>query len=291
MSWVLIGSSIVCFLFVIAKILPRPKDEVSPERDRLMALMGFTKIQKRAELIGWKLRWRDYLILLALSVFAGYLIAIFTGNYLFVIVGVALCFFVPSHIISVVQQKRRKEVLLELPSNLRLLASKFRDCKSLQKSLATSVPLMSGVTKPVFLKLYRSLELGIEPPKALREIQKDLRFQKFDDLCEKLIAGGKEGFNTRTVDSIRETIEDINDDISLLKTLDIENKSKRRSVHVVVGLTALMPFIFAYMESQTIDSLTIKQPFGQILLVIQFLVSLLTYMFRDKYLSLNLKEL
>ncbi|BFH18337.1 hypothetical protein J6TS7_32570 [Paenibacillus dendritiformis] len=152
------------------------------------------------------------------------------------------------------------------------------------------MPLMSGVTKPNFLKLYRSLEIGIDSTLALREMQEELRFQKFNDLCDKLVLGNREGYHTRTVESIRETIQDITDDITILQDLDLQNKRKRFNVHVVVVISWCFPFMFAYMESQ-IGTPTLETPIGKILIVSLFFVSLITYLMRDKYLSLNLNEL
>lgn len=289
MTWLFIVTAVICFVWAISLVLPRPSQH-SHERARLMNIMGFTSVQKTAATIGWQFKLRDYLILLGLSIFSGYLIAVFTGNYLFVIVGVALCFFVPRYVVSTIQYKRRKEILLDLPHNLRLLCSKFRDCKSLQRSLEASLPLMSGVTKPTFMKLYQSLELGIDSTIALREAQNELRFQKFNDLCDKLIMGNREGFHTRTVESIRETITDISSDITILQDLDMQNKRKRFNVHVVVVISWCFPFMFAYMESQ-IGTPTLETPIGKILLVSLFFVSLVTYLMRDKYLSLNLNDL
>ncbi|WP_268627001.1 type II secretion system F family protein [Paenibacillus alvei] len=290
MTWLLIGISILFILSGLSKLLPRVPQE-SAERERLMNIIGFTSVQKSAAQIGLKLKARDYLILLALSLLFGYLIAVFTDNYLFVVVGAMLCFFVPRYIVSTIQYKRRREALLDLPKNLRVLASKFRDCKSLQRSLEASLPMMTGVTKPVFLKLYRSLEIGIDMRIALREAQDELRFQKFDDLCGKLITGNREGFSARAVSSIRETIDDISKDISDLQTLDIENKNKRLQVHAIVLVSWTFPFLFAYMESELDVTPTLQTVIGKILLVTMFLSSLAIYLARDKYLRLNLKQL
>ncbi|WP_213428537.1 MULTISPECIES: type II secretion system F family protein [Paenibacillus] len=289
MTWFLIIFAILCFVGALATVLPRPI-QPKEERNRLLRVMGFTSVQQKAASVGWNLKVRDYFILLGLSVFSGYLIAAFTGNFLFVIVGVSLCFFVPRYVVTMIQYKRRKEILIDLPHNLRLLCSKFRDHKSLQKSLEASLPLMSGVTKPNFLKLYRSLEIGIDSTLALREMQEELRFQKFNDLCDKLVLGNREGYHTRTVESIRETIQDITDDITILQDLDLQNKRKRFNVHVVVVISWCFPFMFAYMESQ-IGTPTLETPIGKILIVSLFFVSLITYLMRDKYLSLNLNEL
>ena len=283
---VLLGT--VCMVLALHLLLPKTSNRI--DRNRLMNIIGYSTVQKNALSIGWHLKIRDYLLLISGSFFTGYLIGLLTGNNLFVFAGGLLSFFVPKYIISMVRYRKRKEALMDLPHNLRLMASKFRDSKSLQKSLENSLPIMSGVTKSVFITLYRSLEIGIEAQVALKEAQKELNFRKFDDLCDKLIDGNRSGFTSRSVESIRETIDDIAFDIQILQDLDIQNRRKRFNVHIIVGLCWTFPFLFAYLESQ-ITNPTIQDPIGKILLVTMFLVSLMTYLMRDKYLRLNLDDL
>ncbi|MNW32163.1 hypothetical protein D3C74_90990 [compost metagenome] len=287
-TWLFVALSGLCMTLAMTILLPRTG--VISNQQRLMKMIGYSAVQKSAMKVGWNFKLKQYLLLIGITIFAGYFISVLTNNLLFVIAGGMLSFFIPTFIISMVSYRKRKDMLMDLPHNLRLLASKFRDSKSLQKSLQNSLPMMSGSTKPIFVRLYRSLEVGIELSIALKEAQDELRFRKFDDLCDKLIDGNRAGYTTRSVESIRETIEDISFDIELLQDLDIQNRSKRVAVHIIVGFCWAFPFLFAYMESQA-TSITIQEPIGKILLLTMFLTSLVTYLMRDKYMRLNLNNL
>lgn len=286
--WLLLALSGVCIGLAVHIFLP--KTERFTSQKQLMKMIGYSAVQKNAKAVGVNIKLKQYLILIAVSLAVGYTIAVLTNNPLFIIVGGLLSFFVPKYVISMISYGKRRDMLMDLPHNLRLLASKFRDSKSLEKSLQTSLPMMSGSTKPIFEQLYGSLKVGIELSVALREVQDQLRFKKFDDLCDKLIDGNRAGYTTRSVESIRETIDDISFDIRLLKDLDIQNKSKRMAVHVIVGMCWAFPFLFAYMESQT-ATVTLNEPIGKFLLCTMFITSLVTYLMRDKYMRLNLNNI
>lgn len=288
LAWFFVVMSGLCMAVAMTQLLP--KTGTISDQQRIMRIIGFSAVQKRAMTVGWNLKLKQYLLLIGITLLSGYIIAVLTHNLLFIVAGGMLSFFIPKYLISMISYRRRKDLLMDLPHNLRLLASKFRDSKSLQKSLQNSLPMMSGTTKAIFVRLYRSLEIGIELSIALKEAQDEVRFRKFDDLCDKLIDGNRAGYTTRSVESIRETIDDISFDIRLLQDLDIQNRSKRNAVHIIVGFCWAFPFLFAYMESQA-TSITIQEPLGKILLCTMFLTSLVTYLARDKYMRLNLDNL
>lgn len=279
--------------FGVFQFLPTTKK--SRKVRNVEILFGFEKIQNQANDLGLNFKFKHYVLLLLISVVIGGAAAWFTKNVLFVVVGAVIGFFLPKIIFSRISYKRRRETLLNLPGNLRLLASKLRDCKSLQKSLEMSLPVMTGETKPVFERLYRSLQLGIDITTALQNTRKEIRFKKFDDLCGQLIMGNRDGYHARVVESIRESIDDLSADIQLLQNLEIENRQKIIKVYVMILFCWGFPLVFAYMESQIVyafgSTLTLNTLIGKILVCTMFLASLLTVVFKDKFLRLNLDNL
>lgn len=263
--------------------------------NQLRRLYGFENTQKQAKELGIQLTIKHYFILVIVSGLVGFLVMRLTSNLLLAGIAVGVGFTIPKMILSSLKYKRRRELLINLPANLRLLASKFRDSKSLQKSLEDSLPIMSGVSTEYFQDLYNSLILGVDSKVALRQIREKVSFKKFDDLCEKILMGQRDGYHARVVDGIRETIDDIAFDIQLLKQLDIENRSKRLNVYIIFGMCWAFPFLFNYMESQLAEELgvqtTFETPLGKILIATMALVTLIGFIKRDKFLRLNLDEL
>ncbi|BFH18133.1 hypothetical protein J6TS7_38260 [Paenibacillus dendritiformis] len=271
-------------------LLPNPSSGINRDQEKILKMLGYVSARDKAKAIGWNLKWKHYLFLIMISVLAGYLISVYTGNYLFIVVGGGVCFTVPRFIVNKVQQKRRKELLIDLPKNVRLLVSKLRDCKTVVLSLKHSLPIMNGPSKPIFEEIYQSLVIGRSLNTALLEVQSKVAYQKFDDLCDKLITGEIEGFHTKAVENIRHTIADMTFDVEVIQEIDLKNSRSRLGSLVFVGMTLLFPPIFGYMESQ-MTVRTLDTPLGQFLYLGMFIIGVFTILARDKYLRLNLSKL
>ncbi|MEK8212563.1 type II secretion system F family protein [Paenibacillus sp. FSL L8-0463] len=286
--WIVAGLLISFGIFSLAPI------PVSRSK-RMRIAFGFEQTEAQAKAAGIRLNGKRLIQVLLVAVLIGVAIAYFTRNIWFVGVGGAMGVIVPKMIISAVTFKRRMEILMNLPGNLRLLSSKFRDCKSLQKSLEMSLSMMSGVTVPLFEQLYSSLRIGLDVPTALENMKREIRFKKFDDFCEKVIAGNKDGFHLRSVEGIRESIADLSSDMNLLQEIDLENEKKRIEPFVVFGFSLVFPFLFGYLESQLVQEFklatTLQTGLGKLLLA-SMIVSILSGLWKkDKLLRLNLDDL
>ncbi|GIP61131.1 type II secretion system F family protein [Paenibacillus woosongensis] len=283
------------FVVAIALVSCLPQVTHHNRGRRLRLAFGFEQTQAAAEDIGIHLNWKHYLGLITFAFSIGVGIAILTKNVLFIILGIGISFVAPKIMISQVKYQRRKEMLLNLPGNLRLLTSKLRDCKSLQKALEMSIPLMQGITAETFERAHKSLQLGVDVSTVVMRMKKEIRFKQFDDYCEKLLMGSRDGFHSRVIDGTRETIDDIYDDMQLLQKMDIKNKRKRLEAYLIFGLCFTFPYLFRYMESEMAKEIgqviTLDTLIGQLLIVSMAFVSLLGIWKRDTYLRLNLDDL
>ncbi|GIP08846.1 hypothetical protein J1TS5_10160 [Paenibacillus macerans] len=262
---------------------------------RLRITFGLDQTQAEAQALGIRLKAKHFALLITISLGAGVVIANLTKNALFVAFGVGLGFIVPKIILSQIRYRRRKEVLLNLPGNCRLFTSKLRDCKSVQKALEMSLPVMNGVTAPFFEKAYQSLRLGVDLPTVLERLKAEVSFKQFDDFCEKILMGSRDGFHARVIEGIRETIDDIYEDMQLLQEMDIKNQRKRLEVYVIFGFCFTFPYLFRYMESQMAQemgqAITLDSWIGKILIVSMAIVALVGLWKKDAYLRLNLDDL
>ncbi|MEK4108634.1 MULTISPECIES: type II secretion system F family protein [unclassified Paenibacillus] len=292
MSFALIAFAVIVITYGISSLLPKKKSEV--RSNRLRNAFGFDSVKDQATDLGLKFQLKHYIILMIISMVVGISIAFITDNLMFAVVGTVIGFFVPRLVFSKLKYSRRKAMLFNLPTNVRLLVSMMRDCKSLQKSLEMSLPVMSGVTKPLFENLYNSLLLGVDPRTALKQMSAKVQFRKFDDLCEKIIMGNIDGFHTKSIKSIKESNDDIKSDIALLQTIDVENRTKRNKFFVIFPAGWAIIFLFAYLEKNMESigsSLTLLTTPGKILVGTLLLTTFFAYLGRDKYLRLNLDNL
>ena len=284
--------SAIFIVLGVASLLPKTQ---KARTLRLRVFLGFEDTKNQALSLGLQIQFKHYVSMILISVLLGGVIAYVTDNFMFALVGTIIGFFVPKLVISKIRYSRRKEMLFNLPSNIRLLVSMMRDCKSLQKSLEMSLPVMSGVTKPLFDKLYKTLLLGVDPQTALKQTAAIIQLRKFDDLCEKIIAGNIDGFHTKSIKSIKESNDEIKNDITLLQTIEIENRTKRNKIFIVFPAGWAMIFLFAYLEKnmQSISgtSLSLLSTPGKILVGTLILTTFFAYIGRDKYLRLNLDSL
>jgi hypothetical protein len=280
---------IVSGLFVV---LPSPHNE---RVRQIRVTFGFEQVKAQAQAAGMKLEVKHYLLLLALSMSVGVVIALLTHNWIFIGFGVGISIIVPKIWISHVKYKKRREILMNLPGNLRLLTSKLRVCKSMLKSLEASLPLMNGVTTASFERLYQSLQIGIDLQTAIKKIKQEIHFKQLDDYCEKVLMGEKDGYHNRVIQSMRETIDDIYADTQLLKEMDIKNRKKQGEVYWLFTLFFGFVYLFRYMELQLAEqlgsSLTLDTLFGQLLIVSMATTALIGLWKKDTYLRLNLDDL
>jgi len=291
MIWGLLGGVIICVMLLVAEILPPAKtEETREENERLLHLIGYRTLEKQAQQMGWKMKLRDYGCFLFIAIIMGYGVSVISGNYMYIFFAGLLGFCIPKYLLSHLQYRKRRDILLNLPANLRLWASQFADCKSVVKSLDRALPMMNGVTEPVFQRLLQALKIDTPLHIALRRMQTEIRFRKFDDFCDRLRMGEQQAFHRGTIESLREIIDDLTYDIRILNELDIQNKKKRFHVHVIVVIVWFMPFLFSYMESQIATS-TLTEPLGKILLGTMAVTTMYTYFKRDQYLRLNVNEL
>ncbi|WP_348622609.1 type II secretion system F family protein [Paenibacillus polymyxa] len=290
--WVLWIVAAIGVSWGLVSLLPKP---VATRRQRIRKardLFGLEQTQKRAKLLGFNFNLKHYVLMLMVSTGAGLAVSFFLKNMLFIGVGAVLGFLLPKIFLSAVEYRRRRETLMNLPTNLRMLSSKLLECKSVEASLERSIPLMTGITKPHFEHLYDSLRLGIGLESLLNDMKAKIRFQKFDDLCEKLLTGSKDGFHEKAIDGIKESIEDIQGDIHHLKKLDIENANKIMMMYVTIVAIWSMLIVFSYMEHEAeVFQLTVDTLLGKIIVACMSILTLITLLMKDKFLRLNLNKL
>lgn len=292
MHYILSLVASVLLAWGLTTLLPKPQASNGSKVRALRNFYGFEKTQQQAKLLGYNFDIKQYILLLTISTGAGIIIAVFFDNLFLVAVGATLGFLTPKIILSVIEYRRRREVLMNLPTNVRTFASKLLEFKSIETSLRHSIPLMTGITRPYFEHLYNSLVLRMDLEILLNDLNKKIRFQKFDDLCEKLISGTEDGFHEKAIDSIKETVEDMQKDIQLLKKLDVQNQNKIYMLYFVVAGIWSIPFLFTLFEMQAgVDHYTITTTLGKMILALMAVVTLVIILVKDKYLRLNLNKL
>lgn len=276
-------------LAVITLLLIVPKANAS-KGFTLSKLLGYERVRKEAEMVGWSLTFREFVFLIVFSVSLIGLVALFTGNYLFIALGAVLSFTLPRTIVLKVKRKIRQNVLFDLPSNLRLFISKLTDFPNVQKALENAVLDMDGVTKPVFEKASNQLRVGLPVDRVFEEMLGELRIRKMEDFLDKLRMAQMEGFHPQSLDSLKETVDEIGEDITEIQELDIEAKSKRKQLFTVIGMAWMMPVMMSFMNNGNAN-VFLNTLHGQIYIVSFAAATLFSIGKGDDYLSLNLDKI
>lgn len=262
---------------------------------RLGKMFGFEQLNQEASSAGIKFKLQHYVAVIVISIALGAVVGYYTNNFLYTIAGLAVGMIVPRIVIDTYKYNRRRDTLLNIPGNARLLVSKLSDCKSLEKALAMSIPLMTGPTRPIFERLHTALQLKVPVDRALLQIQREIKFKKFDELAEKFLMGYKDGYHARSIQSIRKTIEEITADARLLQEVDMKNKDARMMPYLNFLLCFGFPFLCWYMELQLAEEisqvLTLDTPIGKIAMASMTVTAVIGLWKKDKYLRLNLDGL
>ncbi|GIP08237.1 hypothetical protein J1TS5_04070 [Paenibacillus macerans] len=260
----------------------------------LSKLLGYEQIRKEAESAGWSLSAREFTAIVLLSVVVVGLIAVITGNYFFIALGAVLCFTLPRAIVLKVKRRIRQNVLFDLPSNLRLFISKLADFPNIQKALENAVLDMDGVTKPIFENASDQLRVGFSLDRVLDEMMVKLRIRKIEDFMDKLKLAQMEGFHAQSLDSLKETVEEIGEDITQIQELEIEAKNKRKQLFLITIMAWLMPVLLSTMSAGSAGgsgNVFLTTQFGRIYVVSFAAATLFSLGKGDDYLSLNLDKI
>ncbi|ARR10738.1 type II secretion system F family protein [Paenibacillus bovis] len=283
--WFLLSGSLIALL-----VFPAPKRTIKIER--IKELLGYKIVQQRAEKIGFEFHVKHYIILIVIAIAIGGFVARMTNNPFIALASVVMGYSLPRIFLSTMEYKYRKDILINLPVNLRKMVARLADCKTVQLSIERSIPSMHGVTKIMFAQLLRKLELGIDLQAALEQMADQIKFQKFDDLVGKLVSSSRDGFHLKSIQGLKESIEDMQADVKLLKRLDIENKAKIAAVYSIIGGIWFIVLAFSYFESNTGGGPgTFDTVFGKIALAFMIVCTFIVLMMKDKYMRLNMNDL
>jgi hypothetical protein len=256
----------------------------------LSKLLGYEKIKGEAESAGWSLSAKEFTLIVLFSFVLVGLVALFTSNYFFIALGAVLSFTLPKAIVLKIKRKIRQNVLFDLPSNLRLFISKLSDFPNVQKALENALPDMEGITKPVFEKVSNQLRVGLPLDKVLDEMVLELRIRKMEDFADKLELAHMEGFHSQSLESLKETVDDIAEDIGQIQELEIEAKRKRKELFWIIAMSWIMPLLMSAMNNGNAN-VFLYTLHGQIYIVSFAAATLYSIGKGDDYLSLNLDKI
>lgn len=280
---------IITFSLVLPKIRYHASNKVNLQ-EKLSKVLGFDNVKAEAENVGWRLGFKEYIIIVGFSILTGVVIAYTIGNVFFIIAGAACSFLLPRYIVIKIKKKKRMALLMELPDNLKIFTSKLMDFPSIKTSVEAALPDMTGELKIVFEKLYTSLSVSISINKALMDAAEEIKIQKFTNYVEKLLMANSQGFHHESMESLNETIDDIEFDIRTIKQLEIQAKSKKRTFYIVIGGTWLMSFMVSKLNTDD-TNIFLDTWYGQVFIASLFASTVFSMVKADDFLSLNLDEL
>lgn len=280
------------FFFVLSVltlyfIVPKPKHK--EKSAALNRLLGFEKVRKEAEDAGWNLSQREFWMITLFAVGAAIIIAIITGNYLFIALGLGLAFALPRIIVVKIKRTRRLKLLFELPSNLRMFISKLIDFPNIQTAMEKALPDMEGASVMIFQQVDNQLRIGMKLEKVMKQMNTELRIRKVENFTGKLEMAQREGFHQQTLNSLKDTVKEIEKDIEQIKELDAKAKKKRREVILMIGMCWAMPLILSGLNNGNAN-IFLYTVSGQVFIVAFAAATLYAVAKLDDYLSLNTDE-
>lgn len=280
---------IVALYFLLPRIGYKNRYNKAVRYD-LYSLLGYEKLKKEAESAGWSLNNKEFIAIVGLSVLVGVFIALLIGNVFFIGVGIVLSFMLPRFIIMKYKRKKRTNILFELPDNLKMVVSKLNDFPSLEKAFEMAQPDYTGECGEYFRKAYEGLKVKLPADKVFEELNRAVRVNKLRDFTDKLLMASLEGFHKKSLDSLKETIKDISYDIKMIKSLELKSKRTYKRLYSVIGMSWAMPIMLSTMNSQN-GNVFLNTFYGQLFIVVFFLITIFCIIKGDEYLSLKLEDL
>jgi len=289
----LYSSIFIIWLLCLWLIIPIPRKRrvyQTAQQFDFAQVLGYKQLKQDAEDFGWQLSIKEFIQIVLAAIGVGVLIAFLIGNIFFIIAGIALSYALPRYILLRLKRRRRIELLMELPDNLKLLTSKLMDFSSLQQAIQSSLEDMDGQTKEIFEKMNAGLKINLPVETILQEAAYRIKIYRFNDYVEKLLMANSEGFHEESIKSLKETIENISLDIQEIKKLEIKSKSEKKRMYIIIGGSWFLPFVLSFLSVDNAN-VFLDSWHGQIFIVSFFITTLYAIAKGDEYLSLNLDEL
>jgi len=289
---VIIGIVFLVWVISLPFMIPKINSTRFNKKSRfdLAQAFGYEKVRMEAESAGWSLNAREFVQIVLVSIAVGIIIALAIGNFFFIALGVIFSFTLPRAIIIHIKKRRRLNILFELPDNMKQLTSRLVDFPSVQKALFAALPDMQGDTKTYFERALRSLEIGMTVERTLIDLANTIRLKKFNDFVEKLLMAHQEGYHERSINSLKETIRAIGEDITMIKSLEIKSKGEIKTLRTMILASWAMPVLLSFMNSEN-GNVFLTTIQGQIFIVSFVGVTVFSFFKGREYLSLNLDEL
>lgn len=289
-------SMIVSLLVVYAVSIFLPQRTRLGERKRFWQMqLGTFTVKRRGSELGLEWSLFHYVCMIGSGLAVGAILVWLTHNVLLILVGVVAGWVIPTLITEDIIYRRKRRVLISCVPNLRLLTSKLQEGGSLEYALSNTVPLMNGVTKPIFAQMLQliSIDRG-EPERALRYLKQQLTFRRIEDLCEKLMIGRNEGFTFRMARSIAKTVDDISLDILDIHEVELINQKKRWNTITLHLMLWTLPFLFKFMEMNMADTvsmtLSMNTFLGQTLLAALSVNTLLAVLYLNRLTRFDMRD-
>lgn len=289
-------SMIVSLLAMYAVSIFLPQRTQLGERKRFWQMqLGTFTVKRRGSELGLEWSLLHYVCMIGSGLAVGAILVWWTHNVLLILVGIVASWVIPTLIAEDIMYRRKRRVLISCVPNLRLLTSKLQEGGSLEYALSSTVPLMNGVTKPIFEQMLQiiSIDRG-EPQRALHYLKQQLTFRRIEDLCEKLIIGRSEGFTFRMARSIGKTVDDISLDILDIQEVELINQKKRWNMITLHLMLWTLPFLFKFMEMNMADTvsmtLSMNTFLGQILLAALSVNTLMALLYLNRLTRFDMRD-
>lgn len=282
----------VMWVIIIAFILPRARTNVYAKNANMEILhaFGYQKIRKEAKEAGIDISPKDFLYLIIISLSICIVLTILVKSIIFIVAGAIIGFFIPRLIFRKIKFRKRRELLYELPSNMKMLVAKLKDFNSIERALGVALPDMYGETKKHFERAYHGLVVKEPIADVMREWQESVRLNKFTDFTDKLLIANEQGFHEKTLSSLKESIEYIGYDVQLIKKEESKTRKRYQRLYTVIGASWAIP---AALSTMNVDNANIYLDtfWGQIYTCIFFLATIFCIVKGDEYLTMRLDDL
>lgn len=232
MTWLWLALAVM-WTVILAIILPKARTNIYTKNANLELLQafGYQKISKEAKEAGIDITPKDFLILILISATICIILTIIIKSIIFIVAGAIVGFFIPRLIFRKIKYHKRKNLLYELPSNMKMLVAKLKDFNSVERALGVALPDMYGETKIHFERAYHGLVVKEPIADVMREWNQSIRINKFTDFTDKLLIATEQGFHEKTLSSLKESIENIGFDVQLIKKEETKTKKVSTVIH------------------------------------------------------------
>lgn len=200
---------------------------------------------------GWNVQPYEVIGIAIFGMIVGAGFGLFIGNEILAVAGLSLGYLLPRYILSVMVERRRNAISMQLESAMNTIASSFDVHGNVLEAFRASIPVMESPIKDEFQRVVQEVESGVPLEKALLDMEK--RVGRKELVMFNRVAVVAENAGGRAGDILQKCARVVAENRLLKSDLETEVTQVKQDTRIMFSLTLVSLIFFRITNSELFD--------------------------------------